>query len=138
VFGFLGPNGAGKTTTIEILKGYRSRSSGSVEVLGCDPQRPTRAWRERVGLVLQEGGLSRSLTVRETLSMYAELYSRPRQVDATVDRVGLEHSRDVRVGKLSGGQRRRLEVAVALIGDPELVFLDEPDAGFRPIGAAGA
>ena len=138
VFGFLGPNGAGKTTTIEILEGYRSRTSGSVEVLGCDPERPTRAWRERIGLVLQEGGLSPLLTVRETLSMYAELYSHPRQVDATAELVGLEHSRHVRVGKLSGGQRRRLEVAVALIGDPELVFLDEPTTGFDPSARRGA
>jgi ABC-2 type transport system ATP-binding protein len=132
VFGFLGANGAGKTTTIEILEGYRSRSAGSLEVLGTDPERPTRAWRGRIGLVLQGGGLNPLLTVRELLTMYAQLYSRPRDVAATIDLVGLGSSRDVRAGKLSGGQRRRLEVAVALIGDPELIFLDEPTTGFDP------
>ncbi len=132
VFGLLGANGAGKTTTIEILEGYRTRSAGHVRVLGVDPARPTRAWRDRIGLVLQEGGLSSLLTVREVLTMYAELFSRPREPRSTIELVGLEQSASVRVGRLSGGQRRRLEVAVALIGDPQLVFLDEPTTGFDP------
>jgi ABC-2 type transport system ATP-binding protein len=132
VFGFLGPNGAGKTTTIEILEGYRTRTSGEVSVLGRDPAHPTRAWRDRIGLVLQEGGLNPLLTAWEALTMYAELYVRPRAVGATLELVGLSGSSDVRVARLSGGQRRRLEVAVALIGDPELVFLDEPTTGFDP------
>jgi ABC-2 type transport system ATP-binding protein len=132
IFGFLGPNGAGKTTTIEILEGYRSRTAGEVSVLGVDPARPTRAWRDRIGLVLQEGGLNPLLTAREILTMYAELYSRPRAIGETLELVGLGDWRDVRAARLSGGQRRRLEVAVALIGDPELVFLDEPTTGFDP------
>jgi ABC-2 type transport system ATP-binding protein len=132
VFGLLGANGAGKTTTIEILEGYRTRTSGHVRVLGLDPARPTRGWRDRIGLVLQEGGLSPLLTVHEVLTMYAELFSRPREPRSTIELVGLGQSADIRVGQLSGGQRRRLEVAVALIGDPQLVFLDEPTTGFDP------
>jgi ABC-2 type transport system ATP-binding protein len=132
VFGLLGANGAGKTTTIEILEGYRTRSAGEVRVLGLDPARPTRAWRDRIGLVLQEGGLSPLLTVREVLTMYSQLFSRPRDPGSTIELVGLGRSAGVRVGRLSGGQRRRLEVAVALIGDPQLVFLDEPTTGFDP------
>jgi len=132
VFGFLGPNGAGKTTTIEILEGYRERTEGEVSVLGADPARPTRAWRERVGLVLQECELDPLLTVTETLKLFSAFYSSPRPVSETVGLVGLEEKRDARAGTLSGGQRRRLDVAVALVGRPELVFLDEPTTGFDP------
>ncbi len=132
VFGFLGPNGAGKTTTIEILEGYRSRTEGEVSVLGADPAHPTAAWRERLGLVLQECELDPLLTVSETLRLFSSFYSSPRPVAETVDLVGLQDKRDARAGKLSGGQRRRLDVAVALVGRPELVFLDEPTTGFDP------
>jgi len=132
VFGFLGPNGAGKTTTIEILEGYRLRTSGRVSVLGVDPAAPTREWRDRIGLVLQECELDPLLTVAETLTLFAGFYSHPRPVDDVVQLVGLRDKRDARVGRLSGGQRRRVDVGVALIGDPELVFLDEPTTGFDP------
>jgi ABC-2 type transport system ATP-binding protein len=132
VFGFLGPNGAGKTTTIEILEGYRERTSGQVSVLGVDPAVPTREWRDRIGLVLQECELDPLLTVAETLTLFAGFYSHPRPVDDIVLLVGLRDKRDERVGRLSGGQRRRVDVGVALIGDPELVFLDEPTTGFDP------
>ena len=132
VFGFLGPNGAGKTTTIEILEGYRPRTSGRVSVLGVDPAAPTREWRDRIGLVLQECELDPLLTVAETLTLFAGFYSHPRPVDDVVQLVGLRDKRGARVGRLSGGQRRRVDVGVALIGDPELVFLDEPTTGFDP------
>jgi len=132
VFGFLGPNGAGKTTPIEILEGYRERTSGQVSVLGVDPAAPTREWRDRIGLVLQECELDPLLTVAETLTLFAGFYSHPRLVDDVVLLVGLRDKRDERVGRLSGGQRRRVDVGVALIGDPELVFLDEPTTGFDP------
>jgi ABC-2 type transport system ATP-binding protein len=132
IFGFLGPNGAGKTTTIEILEGYRERSSGEVRVLGTDPGRPTRRWRERIGLVLQDCELDPSLTVRETLSLYASFYPAPRPVTDTIELVGLGESADERIGTLSGGQRRRADVAVGIVGDPELLFLDEPTTGFDP------
>ena len=132
VFGFLGPNGAGKTTTIEILEGYRARTAGEVSVLGVDPARATRAWRDRLGLVLQSCELDPLLTVRETLSLFAGFYTNARPVDEIVDLVGLADKRDVRIGRLSGGQRRRADVGVALVGDPELVFLDEPTTGFDP------
>ena len=132
IFGFLGANGAGKTTTIEILEGYRTRSAGTVSVLDTDPGQPSRAWRERIGIVLQEGGLNPLLTAREVLTMYAQLYDHPREVGTTLALVGLSSAENQRTGKLSGGQRRRLEVAVALIGNPELVFLDEPTTGFDP------
>ena len=132
VFGFLGPNGAGKTTTIEILEGYRARTSGDVSVLGVDPAHPTRAWRDRLGFVLQACELDPLLTVRETLSLFAGFYSAPRPVDEVIELVGLRDKRDARLGRLSGGQRRRADVGVALIGDPELVFLDEPTTGFDP------
>jgi ABC-2 type transport system ATP-binding protein len=138
VFGFLGPNGAGKTTTIEILEGYRPRTGGDVSVLGVDPQHPTRAWRNRVGLVLQECQLDPTLTVRETLSMYASFYESPRDVDEIVSLVGLDDKRDARLGTLSGGQKRRADVGVGIIGDPELVFLDEPTTGFDPSARRGA
>ena len=132
VFGFLGPNGAGKTTTIEILEGYRVRTSGDVSVLGVDPARPTREWRDRLGFVLQACELDPLLTVRETLSLFAGFYSAPRPVDEVIALVGLGDKRGERLGRLSGGQRRRADVGVALIGDPELVFLDEPTTGFDP------
>jgi len=132
VFAFLGPNGAGKTTTTEILEGYRNRSSGEVRVLGTDPAEPTRAWRERLGIVLQQCRMRSELTVRETLELYAGYYPAPRGVAETIARVGLGEKADERAGRLSGGQLRRLDVAVALIGDPELLFLDEPTTGFDP------
>jgi ABC-2 type transport system ATP-binding protein len=132
VFGFLGPNGAGKTTTIEILEGYRDRSGGEVSVLGVDPAAPTRAWREQVGLVLQECELDPLWTVREAVSLFARFYSRPRDVAETIDLVGLEDKRDARIGSLSGGQKRRADVALGIVGDPDLIFLDEPTTGFDP------
>ena len=132
VFGFLGPNGAGKTTTIEILEGYRERSDGEVSVLGVDPGSPTRAWRERVGLVLQECELDPLLTVREAVELFATFYSSPRPVDETIDLVGLAEKREAKVGSLSGGQKRRADVAIGIIGDPDLIFLDEPTTGFDP------
>jgi len=138
VFGFLGPNGAGKTTTIEILEGYRPRTAGDVSVLGVDPQRPTRAWRNRVGLVLQECQLDPTLTVRETLSLYAGFYESPRNVDEIIKLVGLDDKRDAKLGTLSGGQKRRADVGVGIVGDPELVFLDEPTTGFDPSARRGA
>jgi ABC-2 type transport system ATP-binding protein len=132
IFAFLGPNGAGKTTTVEILEGYRNRDGGEVSVLGVDPERADRAWRQRVGFVLQESRLVGELTPRESLEQYAGYYAAPREVDETVKLVGLEEKADVRTSKLSGGQQRRLDVALALIGDPELLFLDEPTTGFDP------
>jgi ABC-2 type transport system ATP-binding protein len=132
VFAFLGPNGAGKTTTVEILEGYRERSGGEVTVLGEDPQRARRAWRERIGIVLQSCRLDPYLTVRESLELYAGYYSNPRPVDEVVELVGLGEKADDRTGKLSGGQQRRLDVGMALVGDPELLFLDEPTTGFDP------
>jgi ABC-2 type transport system ATP-binding protein len=132
VFGFLGPNGAGKTTTIEILEGYRKRTKGEVSVLGTDPGRATRQWRARIGLVLQECELDPTLTVRELVTLFAAFYPSPSSVDETIELVGLRDKRDARVGTLSGGQRRRVDVAVGIIGDPELVFLDEPTTGFDP------
>jgi ABC-2 type transport system ATP-binding protein len=132
VFGFLGPNGAGKTTTIEILEGHRPRSAGAVSVLGVDPANPTRAWRERIGLVLQECELNPALTVAETLTLFSSFYRRPRPIDEVIELVGLQEKRGARLGTLSGGQRRRADVAVALVGNPELLFLDEPTTGFDP------
>jgi ABC-2 type transport system ATP-binding protein len=132
VFAFLGPNGAGKTTTVEILEGYRERDGGEVAVLGTDPAKPTRAWRERVGIVLQQCNMPPELTVRETLEQYAGYYAAPLDVDETIAHVGLQDKTDSRVSRLSGGQRRRLDVGVALVGDPELLFLDEPTTGFDP------
>src|SRR2546423_4838187 len=132
IFAFLGPNGAGKTTTVEILEGYRSRSDGEVSVLGIDPQDADRSWRNRVGFVLQESRLVPELTPREAVEQYAGYYAQPRDVDDTVDLVGLADKANVRTSKLSGGQQRRLDVALALIGDPELPFLDEPTTGFDP------
>ncbi len=132
VFAFLGPNGAGKTTTVEILEGYRRRSGGEVSVLGEDPQRAGREWRERIGIVLQSGRLDPYLTVRESLGLYAGYFRAPRPVDEVVELVGLEEKADARAGKLSGGQQRRLDVGLALVGDPDLLFLDEPTTGFDP------
>ncbi|MSO41837.1 MAG: ABC transporter ATP-binding protein [Solirubrobacterales bacterium] len=132
VFAFLGPNGAGKTTTVEIMEGYRPRSSGEVRVLGADPSEADRSWREQVGLVLQESRLVGELTPREVLAQYAGYYSKPRDVDETIGLVGLEEKADTRTARLSGGQRRRLDVALALVGDPQLLFLDEPTTGFDP------
>jgi len=132
VFAFLGPNGAGKTTTVEILEGFRSRSAGEVSVLGRDPEDADGAWRERVGFVLQQSQPERYLTVREVLSLYAGYYSAPRPVDEVIELVGLGAKAGERNIRLSGGQKRRLDVALALIGDPELIFLDEPTTGFDP------
>jgi ABC-2 type transport system ATP-binding protein len=132
VFALLGPNGAGKTTTVEILEGYRQRTAGEVSVLGFDPAGRARALRERVGIVLQSTGVDPYLTVRETVALYASYYPSPRDVDEVVELVGLAEKRDTRVLKLSGGQQRRLDVAIALAGDAELLFLDEPTTGFDP------
>jgi ABC-2 type transport system ATP-binding protein len=132
VFAFLGPNGAGKTTTVEILEGYRKRSGGEVTVLGEDPERPRRAWRQRIGIVLQSCRLDPYLTVRESIELYAGYYASPRPVDEVIELVGLAEKADDRTGKLSGGQQRRLDVGMALVGDPELLFLDEPTTGFDP------
>src|SRR5437764_5322415 len=132
IFAFLGPNGAGKTTTVEILEGYRKRTAGEVSVLGVDPQEAGRDWRQRVGFVLQESRLVPELTPREALEQYAGYYAAPRDIDETVRLVGLEEKADVRTSKLSGGQQRRLDVGLAMIGDPELLFLDEPTTGFDP------
>jgi ABC-2 type transport system ATP-binding protein len=132
VFGLLGPNGAGKTTTVEILEGYRTRDSGSVEVLGVDPADAGGEWRERIGVVLQSSAMYETLTVTEMLRLFAGYYERPRPVDEVVERVGLADKRNDRVRRLSGGQRRRLDLGIALVGDPELVFLDEPTTGFDP------
>jgi ABC-2 type transport system ATP-binding protein len=132
VVAFLGPNGAGKTTTVEILEGFRRADAGEVRVLGEDPAGAPGAWRERVGIVLQESAPEVGLTVEECLRRYAGYYREPRPVDETLARVGLTERADARCETLSGGQRRRLDVAIALIGDPELLFLDEPTTGFDP------
>ncbi|MBV8080160.1 MAG: ABC transporter ATP-binding protein, partial [Actinobacteria bacterium] len=132
IFAFLGPNGAGKTTTVEILEGFRRRTAGEVTVLGVDPEHAGGAWRNRVGTVLQESEAEPGLTVRECLELYAGYYDAPRDIDETIALVGLEEKAETAGPLLSGGQRRRLDVALALIGDPELVFLDEPTTGFDP------
>jgi ABC-2 type transport system ATP-binding protein len=132
IYGMLGPNGAGKTSTVEILEGYRTRSSGSVSVLGHDPQTRSRELRRRVGIVLQSSGIYSQVRVAEVVAQFAGFYPRPRDVDEVIDRVGLSEKRDERARRLSGGQRRRLDLALALIGDPELIFLDEPTTGFDP------
>jgi ABC-2 type transport system ATP-binding protein len=132
VFSLLGPNGAGKTTTIEILEGYRRRDEGKVTVLGEDPARASRAWRGRIGVVLQSSAMYELLTVRESLAVFAGYYEHPRPVDEVIRIIGLEEKADSRVLRLSGGQRRRLDFGLALVGDPELIFLDEPTTGFDP------
>jgi ABC-2 type transport system ATP-binding protein len=132
VFGLLGPNGAGKTTTVEILEGYRRRDGGRVEVLGTDPAQARGDWRERIGVVLQSSAMYETLTVTESLQLFAGYYSSPRPVEEVVELVGLREQRDQRVRRLSGGQRRRLDLGLALVGDPELIFLDEPTTGFDP------
>jgi ABC-2 type transport system ATP-binding protein len=132
VFAMLGPNGAGKTTTTEILEGYRSRTSGEISVLGHDPSKRERALRERIGIVLQSTGIDPFLTVRETIDMYSGYYPKRLDTDHVIEIVGLNEKRDTRVNKLSGGQERRLDVAIGLAGDPELLFLDEPTTGFDP------
>jgi ABC-2 type transport system ATP-binding protein len=132
VFGLLGPNGAGKTTTVEVLEGYRDRDGGSVSVLGVDPQRAGGEWRERIGIVLQSSAMYPNLTVDEHVRVFAGYYSHPRDAAEVIQLVGLEEKRSARVKTLSGGQKRRLDLALGLIGDPELVFLDEPTTGFDP------
>ena len=131
-FALLGPNGAGKSTTIEILEGYRHRTSGDVRVLGVDPQRGGLAWKARLGIVLQSTGEAGNFTVRELLTEFAGYYPHPRPVDEVIAAVGPEHKQRSRAGKLSGGQQRRLDVALGIIGRPELLFLDEPTTGFDP------
>lgn len=138
IFALLGPNGAGKTTTLEILEGYRRRDEGSVTVLGDDPEQVTLPWRARIGLVLQTSQMPAELTVAELVDRYAGYYPHPRDVDETIQLVGLSDERETRAGRLSGGQRRRLDVALALVGDPELVFLDEPTTGFDPAARRAA
>ena len=132
IFAFLGPNGAGKTTTVEILEGYRERSAGEVKVLGVDPAHSDHEWRQHIGIVLQDSRMHPELTVRESIELFAGYYHAPRGVDETVELVGLTDKADDRVARLSGGQQRRLDVGLALIGDPELLFLDEPTTGFDP------
>ena len=132
VFALLGPNGAGKTTTVEILEGHRERSGGDVTVLGHDPAERGRTLKSKIGIVLQETGVERFLTVAEVIERYRGYYPAPRPLDEIIDVVGLQEKRDERVRKLSGGQQRRLDVAIGLAGDPELLFLDEPTTGFDP------
>ncbi|MDQ3067835.1 MAG: ABC transporter ATP-binding protein [Actinomycetota bacterium] len=138
VFGLLGPNGAGKTTTVEILEGYRRRDAGEVTVLGFDPGKAERPFRERIGVVLQQSELWPGLTVREIHRVFAGYYAKPRDVDEVVALVGLAEKKDARVKTLSGGQKRRLDLGIALVGDPELVFLDEPTTGFDPAARRNA
>ncbi len=138
VFGLLGPNGAGKTTTVEILEGYRTRTSGIVSVLGHDPQQRSPELRERMGIVLQSTGMYRHIAVREAIAHWARFYPRPRDVDEVVDLAGLREKADAYTRTLSGGQLRRLDFALALVGDPELIFLDEPTTGFDPAARRAA
>jgi ABC-2 type transport system ATP-binding protein len=132
IFGLLGPNGAGKTTTVEILEGYRDRTGGEVTVLGVDPASRDRDFRARIGIVLQSSGFYPRATVRESVQLMAKVYPSPRAVAETIALVGLEEKAEARVKTLSGGQQRRLDLALALVGDPELIFLDEPTTGFDP------
>ena len=138
VFGLLGPNGAGKTTTVEILEGYRRRDGGDALVLGHDPGDSPRALRERIGVVLQHSEITPLLTVREAHVLFAGYFARPRDVDEVLEVVGLVEKRDARVKTLSGGQKRRLDLGIALVGDPDLVFLDEPTTGFDPVARRSA
>jgi ABC-2 type transport system ATP-binding protein len=138
VFGLLGPNGAGKTTTVEILEGYRKRDAGEVRVLGHDPEHPGPDFRERIGVVLQQSDMWPNLTVRETHAIFAGYYRAPRDVDEVVALVGLREKADERVKSLSGGQKRRLDLGIALVGDPDLLFLDEPTTGFDPAARRAA
>jgi ABC-2 type transport system ATP-binding protein len=138
VFGLLGPNGAGKTTTVEILEGYRQRSGGEIAVLGRDPETRDLELRRRVGIVLQSTGFYTRATVRESVEHMAAAYPSPRDPGETIELVGLAEKRDQRIGKLSGGQQRRLDLALALVGDPELIFLDEPTTGFDPAARRAA
>ena len=138
VFGLLGPNGAGKTTTVEILEGYRHRDAGTVSVLGADPEQAGETWRERIGIVLQSSAMYVNLTVREHVALFAGYYAAPRDPDDVVDLVGLAEKRHDRVKTLSGGQQRRLDLALGLIGDPEILFLDEPTTGFDPAARRAA
>src|SRR2546428_13131002 len=138
VFGLLGTNGAGKTTTVEILEGYRKRDGGTVEVLGHDPERPGPDFRERIGVVLQQSMMFQNLTVAELHRMFAGYYERPRDADEVIALVGLTAKRDARFKTLSGGQKRRLDLGIALVGDPDLIFLDEPTTGFDPAARRAA
>ena len=138
IFAFLGPNGAGKTTTVEILEGYRDPTAGKVQVLGADPARADGGWRARVGVMLQTWQVEPTLTVSESLAQFAGYYPQPLPVDEVVRLVGLEAQRDTRAGRLSGGQQRRLDMGIALVGDPELLFLDEPTTGFDPAARRAA
>ena len=138
VFGLLGPNGAGKTTTVEILEGYRTRDGGQVSVLGQDPAHAGPDWRQRIGVVLQSGALYPNLTVTEHVELFAGYYKRPRDVGQVIEVVGLADKHDARVRTLSGGQQRRLDLGLGLIGDPEVLFLDEPTTGFDPAARRAA
>lgn len=133
IFGLLGENGAGKTTTIEILEGFQKSDEGSVVVLGIDPRHARREWRDRIGLVLQESDFDPLHTVNETLKLFASFFSDPRDVSETLEMVGLSEKANERVGRLSGGQKRRIDVALGIIGHPDLLFLDEPTTGFDPV-----
>src|SRR5581483_271248 len=138
VFGLLGPNGAGKTTTVEILEGYRRRDAGTVSVLGEDPERAGLDWRQRIGVVLQSSAMYQNLSVAEHLDLFAGYYEQPRDPEEVIELVGLAEKRDARVRTLSGGQKRRLDLALGLIGDPEVLFLDEPTTGFDPAARRAA